>query len=105
MSWAVRYLVFGPNFKKKPHTPIKKSNTTERKDFVFKCGPEARKTANDEIKSQEKVKTSKEFKYGHEFEKSCTLQKHIITKHTEQKCKICNKDIKTSIDLRNHVAK
>ena len=31
--------------------------------------------------------------------------KHINTKHTEQKCKICNKDFKTSIDLISHVAK
>ena len=30
---------------------------------MFKFGPEARKTVNDEIKFQEKVKTSKEFNY------------------------------------------
>ena len=61
---------------------------------MFKFGPEARKTVNDEIKFQEKVKTSTEFKCGHcnyECEKSWTLQKHINPKHTEQKCKYVTK--------------
>ena len=39
----------GPNFKKKSSTPIKKSKTKEMKVSVFKYGPEARKTINNEI--------------------------------------------------------
>ena len=79
----------------------------ERKDSVFKFGPEARKTVNNEIKLQEKEKTSKEFKCvlcDYECEKSATLRKHTNSRHTEQKCKICGEDFRTSMELISHVA-
>ena len=96
------------NLKKNPITLVKKVKLKERKDSVFRFGPEARKTINKEIKSKEKVKTSKEFKCelcDYKCEKSSTLEKHISSKHTEQKCKVCSKDFKTSMELVSHVAK
>ena len=96
------------NLKKNPITLVKKVKLKERKDSVFRFGPEARKTINKEIKSKEKVKTSKEFKCelcDYDCEKSSTLEKHISSKHTEQKCKVCSKDFKTSMELVSHVAK
>ena len=38
-------------------------------------------------------------------EKPNTLQKHINTKHTKQKCSICSVEFRTSIDLLSHIAK
>jgi hypothetical protein len=37
-------------------------------------------------------------------DKNPTLKKHINTKHSEQKCKICRKEFKTSMELVSHVA-
>jgi uncharacterized coiled-coil protein SlyX len=91
------------NLKKNTNTKLK-----ERKDSVFKFGPEARKTVNKEIISKEKANRSKEFKCvlcEYECDKSTTLRKHINSKHTEQKCKMCSKDFKTSMELVSHVAK
>ena len=34
-----------------------------------------------------------------------TLKNHISSKHTEQKCKECNREFKTSMELVSHVAK
>ena len=38
-------------------------------------------------------------------EKLSNLKKHINLKHTEQKCKVCSKEFKTSMELVIHVAK
>ena len=39
-----------------------------------------------------------------ECEKYFALKKHMSLKHTEQKCKVCSKNLKTSMDLISHVA-
>ena len=70
-------------------------------DSVFKFGAEARKTVSDRIKSQEKEKSKKEFKCelcDYSFEKLATLQKHINSKHTEQKCNIESMHIDAMLD-------
>ena len=95
------------NLKKNPITLVKKVKLKERKDSVFRFGPEARKTVNKEIKSKEKVKTSKEFKCelcDYSCEKLTTLKKHINSKHTEQQCKVCRKEFKSAMDLIIHVS-
>ena len=61
---------------------------------VFKFGAEARKTVLDDAPM-----------CTYECEKSCTLKKHMNSKHTEQKCKVCSQDFKTIMDLVSHVAK
>ena len=38
-------------------------------------------------------------------EKPNTLQKHINTKHTKQKCSICSVELGTTIDLLRHIAR
>ena len=51
---------------------------------------------------QGKAKALKELKYflcNYECEQSATLQKHINSRHTEQKCKICGEDFRTSMEL------
>ena len=37
--------------------------------------------------------------------KQTTMNKHVNTKHTDQKCKICEKEFRTSIELIQNVAK
>ena len=37
--------------------------------------------------------------------KLMTLNKHKNTKHREQKCKYCEKEFRTAMELINHVAK
>ena len=37
--------------------------------------------------------------------KITTLKKHMNIRHTKQKCKICNKEFITSMELIHHVAK
>ena len=63
-------------------------------------------TVSDWIKFKEDIR--KYFKCDlcdYKREKPATLNKHNITKHTEQKCKVCNKEFKTSIEVVTHVAK
>ena len=60
------------------------------------------------IKSLRKENVSTEFKCdlcNYKALKPNTLKKHINTKHTMQKCKVCDKEFKTSMDLVSHVAK
>ena len=75
---------------------------------MFKFGAEARNTVSDEDKSKEEEKSAKYFKSEHcdyNSEKLATLKKHKNTKHTGQKCKVCNKEFKTSTELVTHVSK
>ena len=86
----------------------KKSKPKDKKDMVFKFGAEARKTAMETKESKKEDKISKQFKYDlceYSCEKNATLIKHINTKHTEQKCKVCKKEFKTLMELVSHVAK
>ena len=51
--------------------------------------------------------SAKYFKCNHcdyKSEKLATLKKHKNTKHTEQKCKVCKDEFKTSLELITHVA-
>ena len=87
---------------KKASASLKKMSEVKERQ-VFKFGAEARKTVSDGDKS--KKKSSKLFKCeqcDYECEKSCTLKKHMTSKHTEQKC---SQDFKTIKDLVSHVAK
>ena len=75
---------------------------------MFKFGAKARNTVYDENKSKEEEKLTKYFKCDHcdhKSEKLVTLKKHKNTKHTEKKCKVCNQEFKTSIELESHIAK
>ena len=80
---------------------------SNHKDSVFVFGAEAQKPVSDQVKPKEKEKLAKYVKCDlcdYKCEKRPTLNKHINSKHTEQKCKVCSKDFKTSMQLVNHVA-
>ena len=84
------------------------SKPNDKKDMVFKFGAEARKTAMESKESKKEDKISKQFKCElceYSCEKQATLNKHMNTKHTEQKCKACKQEFKTSMELVSHVAK
>ena len=75
---------------------------------MFKFGAKARNTVSDEDKSREEQKSAKYFKCDqcdYKSEKLATLKKHKNTKHNEQKCKVFNKEVKTSMELVTHIAK
>ena len=87
----------------------KKLQPKDSKDkaLVFIFGAEARKTVSDQIKPTEKEQPVKYFKCDlcdYKCEKRSVLNKHINSKHTEQKCKMVDKDFKTSMTLVKHVA-
>ena len=68
---------------------------------MFKFGAEARKS----VKEQEKL--TKGFKCdlcNYRSEKETTLNKHVLLKHTEQKCTVCSKEFKTSLEVLSHIA-
>ena len=86
----------------------KKLQPKDSKDkaSVFKFGAEARKTVSDQIKPTEKEKPVKYFKCDlchYKCDKHSVLNKHVNSKHTEQKCKVCDKDFTTSMKLVKHV--
>ena len=75
---------------------------------IFIFGAEARKSVMEKKKSEEIEKSSKSLKCDlceYRCEKPNTLQKHINTKHTKQKCSICSVEFGTSIDLLSHIAR
>ena len=83
-------------------------NKSKPKDVVFKFGALARKAATEEIKYQEQEKSVKSFKCelcDYRSEKNAHLKKHITSKHSVHKCKVCQKEFKNSMDLVSHVAK
>ena len=40
----------------------------------------------------------------YQCKKEVTLKKHINTKHTKKKCKVCDQDFETSIEMSKHVS-
>ena len=42
--------------------------------------------------------------WSYKAQKLKTLKKHLNTKHTEQKCKVCKKEFTNSMELVSHVA-
>ena len=85
---------------------MKKKNYTE--NAVFRFEAEARKDVAVSMKCKEKEKSVKKFECelcDYSCEKFATLKKHINSKHTEQKCKICNQEFKISMEVVIHVAK
>ena len=70
---------------------------------MFKFGPEARKTVLDKGEPSKEEQSSKSCDYS--CDKANTLKKHINTKHTNQKCDICRKEFKTSMEVLSHKAK
>ena len=78
------------------------------KDEVFKYGAVARKAATDKIKYQEEKKSDKYFKHeicDYKCEENADIKKHITSNHSVNKCKVCQKEFTTSVDLVSHVAK
>ena len=41
---------------------------------------------------------------GYQCNKEVTLNKHVNTKHTKQKCKECDEECETSIEMLEYVA-
>ena len=33
------------------------------------------------------------------------MKKHVLSKHTEQKCTVCSKEFETSLEVLSHIAK
>ena len=86
---------------------IKASKTKDVQGFVFKFGAEAHKSVLERKDDQEVLKMSTDLKCDQcncKAQKLNTLRKHKKSKHTEQKCKVCEKIFKTSMDLVSHVA-
>ena len=85
-----------------------KSKPKKRKDSVFKFRPEACKTVLDKGEPSKEEQSSKSCKCNicdYSCDKATTLKKHINTKHTNQKCDICRKEFKTSMEVLSHKAK
>jgi hypothetical protein len=60
------------------------------------------------IKLPKKNTSRKDFKCekcDYVCKKQTTMNKHVNTKHIDQKCKICEKEFSTSLELIQHVAK
>ena len=90
------------------HGKEKKSKLKERKDSVFKFGPEARKTVSDKYEPPKEKPSSKISKCNicdYSCEKLSTLKKHINSMHSKQECDICKKEFKTSMEVIIHKAK
>ena len=84
-----------------------KPKDSKSNNSVFKFGAEARKAVSIEGEAKEKEQSAKHFSCDlceYKCEKRATLNKHINAKHTEQKCKVCSMDFKTSMELVKHVA-
>ena len=84
-----------------------KTSSKETKIPVFVFGAEARKSVLEEKKSEEVRKSSKSLKCDqceYRCERINTLNKHMNTKHTVQKCSLCSEEFKTSMDLLSHIA-
>ena len=58
--------------------------------------------SKDRLENPECIYHYKECTY--QCKKEVTLKKHINTKHTKQKCKVCDQDFETSIEMLKHVA-
>ena len=76
-----------------------KSKQNDSKDSEVKSGIDFK----DSKKSQKKDFKCEKCDYV--CQKLTTLKKHVNTKHTEQNCKVCHTEFKTSMELINHVAK
>ena len=75
---------------------------------MFKFGPEARKTVSDKGEPSKEEQSSKSCNCNicdYSCDKATTLRKHINSKHTNQKCDICRKEFKTSMEVLSHKAK
>ena len=86
----------------------KKSKIKEKKVSLFKFGAEARQKVVENINSKENYKSSMKFQCeqcDYMCEKHTILKKHMNSNHTDQKCKVCRKEFKTSMELVRHVAK
>ena len=60
------------------------------------------------IKLPKKNTSRKDFmceKCDYVCKKQTTMNKHVNTKHTDQICKICEEEFRTSMELIQHVAK
>ena len=74
---------------------------------MFKFGAEACKSVVESKDDEETNIMSSDFKCDqckYKAQKLNILKKHINTTHTEQKCKACRKEFKTSMELVSHVA-
>ena len=74
---------------------------------MFKFGVEVQNNVLERNDSQKIDKVSTDFKCDlcdYKAKKLTTLRKHINSKHTEQKYKVCGRDFKISMQLVSHVA-
>ena len=100
-----------PNKKDNPIKPKEKKSQPKdpkHKDSVFKFGAAARNIVSDKNKPIEKELLAKYFKCDlcdYKCDKHSVLNKHVNSKHTEQKCKVCDKDFTTSMKLVKHVTR
>ena len=69
---------------------------------VFKFGAEASKNVQEQEKSSKGLKCEL---CNYNCEKETTLNKHVLSKHTKQKCTVCGKEFGTSIELLSHIAR
>ena len=99
------------DFKKVPNktgnTKDQQGKKSKSKDSVFKFGAASRKAASDKIKSHKVENLEKCFKCelcDFKSDKNAHLEKHITLKHSVQKCKVCQREFKSSMDLVSHVA-
>ena len=85
---------------------LKIINKKEKFEVYCKGLKEEKSKQNDSKDSKKSQK--KDFKCekcDYVCQKLTTLKKHVNTKHTEQNCKVCHTEFKTSMELINHVAK
>ena len=74
---------------------------TQERDKSITDEPSVLKT-KDRLETPEVMYHCKECIY--QCKKEVTLNKHINIKHTKQKCKVCNQDFETSMEMLKHVA-
>ena len=94
-----------PNTKGK--TKDQQGKKSKPKDSVFKFGAAARRAESDKIEAHEVENLEKCFKCelcDFKSDKNAHLEKHITLKHSVQKCKVCQREFKSSMDLVSHVA-
>ena len=94
--------------KKTGNTKDQQGKKSKPKDSVFRFGAAARKAVSDKLKTEEEENSDKGLKCelcDFKSDKNAYLKKHITLKHSVQKCKVCQREFKSSMDLVSHVAK
>ena len=96
------------NHNKTGNTNDQQGKKSKPKDSVFTFGAASRKAVSDKLKTDEEENSDKCLKCelcDFKSDKNAYLKKHITLKHSAQKCKVCQREFKSSMDLVSHVAK